>query len=190
MEYIYTCCNKKIIFNGTKKAFNQKVKQNRKCTVCAKIKKTDDITYFKEDEKGKKRKYIDINCKECNKNLTMRYDSYIKTKYRNMCLSCLSKIQATSFSKTQNGLSKHPVYRSWHSMKQRCYYKKNDNYKWYGGRGVSICDEWKGNFLNFFEWSIKNNWSVGLEIDRINNNGNYEPNNCRWITHKENCNNK
>ncbi len=186
MEYVYTCCNKKIMFTGTKNAYNQKVKQNRKCTICAKIKIDNDETYFKVDNKGRKRKYIDINCKECDKQLTMRYDSYKMTKYKNMCVSCLSKIQPTSFQKTQNGLSSHPVYKSWICMKARCYRETNDNYKWYGGKGVSICEEWKDNFFIFFEWSIKNKWEKGLQIDRIDSNGNYEPSNCQWITQREN----
>ena len=187
MEYTYTCCNKTVIFNGAKKAFNQKVKQNRKCTICAKIKITDDETYFKLDKNGYNRKYIDLNCKECDKKLTVRYECYKNPKYKDMCLSCLCKIRPTSFKKTQNGLSTHPVYRSWHSMRVRCYNEKSDNYKWYGGKNVSICEEWKDNFLIFFEWSIKNKWAIGLEIDRIDSNGNYEPCNCQWITHKENC---
>ena len=71
-------------------------------------------------------------------------------------------------------------------MKARCYKETNDNYKWYGGKGVSICEEWKDKFLIFFEWSIKNNWEAGLQIDRIDSNGNYEPSNCQWITQREN----
>ena len=187
MEYTYSCCNKTTIFNGTKQTYNRKVRENRKCSTCTKIKIDDDKTYFKLDANGSKRKYVDVNCKECNKQLTIRYDSYKKVKNKDMCFSCVCKIRPTSFKTTQNGLSAHPIYRSWSAMRRRCYYEKNDNYKWYGGKGVSICEEWKDNFLNFFEWSVKNNWKDGLEIDRINSNGNYDPTNCRWITHKENC---
>jgi len=155
------------------------------------------VTYFKLDNKGKKRKYTKFICDDCKKEIEIRFDGY-KKKKNNLCNKCsplhnpqlLKKGHSfgynTRFKSTQNGLSNHPIYRSWFSMKNRCYKEKADNYKWYGGRGIKICDEWKENFLIFFEWSIKNNWKEGLEIDRINNNGNYEPSNCQWITHKEN----
>ena len=71
-------------------------------------------------------------------------------------------------------------------MKQRCYRESNDNYKYYGGKGIIICDEWKNNFLNFYDWSIKKHWKSKLEIDRIDSNKNYDPNNCRYITKSEN----
>lgn len=75
-------------------------------------------------------------------------------------------------------------------MKQRCYNKKCKAYKNYGGRGIKICDEWLENFNSFYLWSIKNNFNSNLSIDRIDVNGNYEPNNCRWITNLEQQNNK
>ena len=75
-------------------------------------------------------------------------------------------------------------------MKQRCYYLKHKYYDFYGGRGIKICNEWLTDFMNFYNWSIDNGYKEGLTIDRINNNGNYEPNNCRWITMKEQSKNR
>lgn len=75
-------------------------------------------------------------------------------------------------------------------MKQRCYNVNAPNYKNYGGRGIKICDEWLENNQNFYDWSIKNGYSDDLSIDRINVNGNYEPNNCRWATPKQQANNR
>lgn len=75
-------------------------------------------------------------------------------------------------------------------MKDRCYNKKCHAYMDYGGRGVTVCDEWMGNFLSFYDWSIKNGYTDSLTLDRIDVNGNYEPSNCRWATWKTQQNNK
>jgi hypothetical protein len=74
----------------------------------------------------------------------------------------------------------------------RCYYTKNKKYKNYGERGIKICDEWLGEngFNNFKAWSLSNGYKENLTIDRKNVNGNYEPSNCRWITNKEQQNNR
>ena len=69
-------------------------------------------------------------------------------------------------------------------MKDRCENPKNKAYKHYGGRGIKICGEWH-DVKNFYDWAINNNYKEKLEIDRINNNGNYEPSNCKWSTSKD-----
>jgi len=88
-----------------------------------------------------------------------------------------------------HGMYETPIYHKWENMKQRCLNPKHPSYHNYGGRGITLCNGWE-NFLNFYEWSINNNYSDSLELDRINNNGNYEPNNCRFISHQANNNNK
>lgn len=88
-----------------------------------------------------------------------------------------------------SGISKTKLYSSYIHMKTRCYNKSYDGYKYYGGRGITICDEWLNNPESFFEWAINNGWKDGLSIDRIDVNGNYEPGNCRWTTTKQQCNN-
>ena len=67
-------------------------------------------------------------------------------------------------------------------MKDRCYNKNSKIYRFYGERGITICDEWLHDFQTFYDWAIENGYSDNLTIDRINSFGNYEPNNCRWIT--------
>ena len=81
------------------------------------------------------------------------------------------------------------LYNKWGSMKTRCYYPKSKDYKNYGGRGIKICDEWL-NYDNFRNWSISTGYQEGLTIDRIDNDRNYEPSNCKWVTMKEQQRNK
>jgi len=85
-----------------------------------------------------------------------------------------------------HGLTKHPLRHIWKAMIHRCYNENNKFYKNYGGRGVSVCDEWKQSVQIFYDWAIANGWVKGLSIDRIDNNKNYEPSNCHWITISEN----
>lgn len=93
------------------------------------------------------------------------------------------------FKKT-HGMRNTRLYNIWINMKSRCHNKNNKFYNRYGGRGIIICDEWKNSFINFYNWSIENGYMKNLTIDRINNDGNYEPNNCKWSNMKEQCNNR
>lgn len=85
---------------------------------------------------------------------------------------------------------KSRLYSIYQGMTRRCYYPDNQNYKYYGGKGIVICNEWKTDFSSFKKWALENGYQDNLTIDRINTNGNYEPSNCRWVSMKEQCNNR
>ena len=81
------------------------------------------------------------------------------------------------------------IYGIWAHIKSRCYNPSVERYKYYGGRGISMCEEWRNSFEAFYEWAMANGYKEGLSIDRIDNNGNYEPSNCRWVTTVDQMNN-
>lgn len=82
-------------------------------------------------------------------------------------------------------LSKTRIHRIWTDMKRRCANPKRQFYYRYGGRGIRVCKDWENSFLAFYDWSMVNGYSDNLSIDRKENDGNYEPDNCRWATSKE-----
>lgn len=89
----------------------------------------------------------------------------------------------------KHGKRQERLYGIWVGMKGRCNNPNNKAYCWYGGRGIKVCDEWSNNYLIFREWALNNGYSDSYSIDRIDVNGNYEPNNCRWTTEIEQKNN-
>ncbi len=94
---------------------------------------------------------------------------------------------------TEHGMTRgekiHPIYQTWGNMLQRCENPNASDYKYYGFRGIKVCDEWH-KFIPFCDWALASGWQKGLQLDRINNNGNYEPGNCRWATPQENSHNR
>ena len=97
-----------------------------------------------------------------------------------------------SYLRTHNNkpFQNKDIVRLRQNMISRCYRKKCKSYKDYGGRGITICDEWLNDQDAFEKWCLENGWTKGLEIDRIDNEGNYTPQNCRFVTRRDNCNNR
>lgn len=101
---------------------------------------------------------------------------------------CLNS-EKTIERSTKHGKRGTRLYNIWSLMKNRCSCEKNPCYHNYGGRGISVCNEWQNDFEAFYDWAISNGYADDLTIDRIDNDGNYEPANCRWITNKQqSCN--
>lgn len=88
-----------------------------------------------------------------------------------------------------HGQSNTRLYHIWTGIKSRCYDVNVKIFKHYGARGITMCGEWKNDFLAFMDWALKNGYSENLSIDRIDVNGNYEPSNCRWVCQKQQCRN-
>ena len=86
---------------------------------------------------------------------------------------------------TIHGKSHSRLYQIWNSMKQRCSNPNAISYKYYGAKGITVCDEWKTSFQAFYEWAMANGYAENLSIDRIDANDNYCPKNCRWATNEE-----
>ena len=103
-----------------------------------------------------------------------------KRKIGKLCMGCSNRSRAT------HNLSSHPLYRLLHTIRGRCECRSATHYRYYGGRGIKVCREWIDDPAAFVNWALENGWQKGLDIDRIDNDGDYSPSNCQFITRREN----
>ena len=139
-----------------------------------------------DDYKNNGRKYPVWECLcECGKIKNVRQSSLVYGETK----SCGCLIYKTNPNARRNNLTLKRLCDCWNGMMQRCYNTNSQGYKNYGGRGIKICEEWHDR-EKFIEWALKNGYSNDLSIDRIDVNGNYEPDNCRWVDWQTQCDNK
>lgn len=154
--------------------------------------------YYKNNKKYiQKHKYYLCKCDCGNEHIVEGSD--LKRGKTKSC-GCLQKetrqkvFKNNSFNKKYNmdytNIKQCRLYNIWCDIKKRCYNKKFWAFNRYGGRNINMCNDWKNDFKVFHDWAINNGYNDNLTIDRINNNGNYEPNNCRWVDMKTQCRNK
>ncbi len=124
---------------------------------------------------------------DCGKEIIARSND-LRSGNTQSC-GCFQRSQTSSTNATHGGGGTR-LYTIWKAMKARCYNLKAEKYKDYGGRGITICPEWKNDFSAFRDWALSSGYTDDLSIDRIDVDGNYEPLNCRWATAKEQRHNR
>jgi hypothetical protein len=139
------------------------------------------LTIISESNSRRGLRYFLCKC-ECGNIIDARF-VMLRSGQTKSC-GCLRN-ENNRISGYKHGAKYTRIYRCWADMKRRCLTPGNSSFKWYGGRGITICDDWMSDFRAFYDWAIANGYSNNLTLDRIDVNGMYEPSNCRWITIQE-----
>lgn len=148
------------------------------------------LTVIRRDEVNASDGHASWICRcDCGKIISAR-SSLLRQGKTKSC-GCLARDLTVARSKT-HGMSRTKVHRIWSGMKQRCFHVSDNAYSHYGGRGITICDEWRDDFVAFYDYvsKLEHFGEEGYSLDRINNEGNYEPGNVRWATVKQQARNR
>ena len=138
--------------------------------------------------KAGRKTYWTCQC-DCGNVKSVRSDSLLDGSIRSC--GCLKREQdEKNLSRETHNLSKTRLYEIWSGIKARCFNKNNARWNRYGGRGITVCNEWSNDFKSFYDWANTHGYKENLTIDRIDNNGDYEPSNCRWVDNKTQCRNR
>lgn len=132
--------------------------------------------------KDKGRVFLSCIC-DCGNTKAVRKDHIGEGK--TISCGCYGKAQRIK-AITKHGLAHTRLYTIWLDMKQRCGNPKNTAYLYYGYKGISVCSVWEENFIEFYAWAMSSGYSDLLTLDRINSDGSYAPENCRWLTQEDN----
>ena len=118
--------------------------------------------------------------------------AYLRNGKTKSCGCLKEEVLKNGANRNASLLSGTRLYHIWFGMKSRCDREKNQAYERYGKRGIAVCDEWNGKdgFIRFYEWAMNNGYDESLSLDRIDNDGGYSPDNCRWTTEKVQANNR